>query len=390
MNDYPLFTVGIVAFRNYQYLFRCLDSILMQTYPAIEIIVSNDGSDDFQINEIEKYIQTNQKENIQRFIVKNNNTRMGTVKNANQVFKMATGEFVKLIAADDALYHPKTLYDYYEVFMQGSDVGIVTGRCNAYDAFGEFVRQYPSSDYFRIIQNSTPLQLFNHMIYTNIIHTPGVCLRNSFYRKMGGFNERYKLIEDWPMWLKICRLGFKVYTTNEIVVRYHLGGVSNSSKNEEKIFRQECWADYFEIYKYEVMPYRNLITMNAYRKLKQAIRKLDLLYVRDFTFENMTFRQKAIYHIKKFLYSSGRASKYVIKNWLNNTRSFSKISYRLIFTLMSFIFAALAKDYSFNISNIMLVFGIIGCAYTGLSTLLCLALRMNSFYKNAKGKLQRL
>ena len=54
MNN-PLFSFAIGSYNNYEYIFEAIDSVLNQTYPAIELIVSNDGSPDFKLDEVKKY-----------------------------------------------------------------------------------------------------------------------------------------------------------------------------------------------------------------------------------------------------------------------------------------------------------------------------------------------
>ncbi|MDE5883219.1 MAG: glycosyltransferase, partial [Muribaculaceae bacterium] len=44
MEAYPLISVIVPVYNVEKYLRRCIDSIISQTYPNIEIILVNDGS----------------------------------------------------------------------------------------------------------------------------------------------------------------------------------------------------------------------------------------------------------------------------------------------------------------------------------------------------------
>ena len=51
----PMFTVGIVSYKNYNLIRDAIDSVFIQNYPNIELIVSNDGSDDFGEQNLREY-----------------------------------------------------------------------------------------------------------------------------------------------------------------------------------------------------------------------------------------------------------------------------------------------------------------------------------------------
>ena len=46
MSEYPLISVIIPVYNASKYLHRCIDSILVQDYPQIELVLIDDGSSD--------------------------------------------------------------------------------------------------------------------------------------------------------------------------------------------------------------------------------------------------------------------------------------------------------------------------------------------------------
>ena len=54
-----LISFGIVCYRNWEYLTETIDSVLAQDYPAIQLIISDDGSKGFPLEQFRDYIEKN-------------------------------------------------------------------------------------------------------------------------------------------------------------------------------------------------------------------------------------------------------------------------------------------------------------------------------------------
>ena len=61
MNNTPLFTIILVLYKKFDNVYQALDSVFCQTYQNIELIVTDDGSPNFPIKEINEYILLNKK-----------------------------------------------------------------------------------------------------------------------------------------------------------------------------------------------------------------------------------------------------------------------------------------------------------------------------------------
>ena len=91
----------IPCYNAEEYIGRCLDSVLSQTYKNIELIVVNDGSRDNTWKIIESY-KSKVKNSITKFVyIEQENQGVGAA--CNNAFKMATGEFLMLLDSDDFL-----------------------------------------------------------------------------------------------------------------------------------------------------------------------------------------------------------------------------------------------------------------------------------------------
>lgn len=107
MDSHPLVSVIIIGYDNFDFLFEAVESVLRQDYPNIELIISNDGSPDFDGRALSDYISAHKRDNIKNIILNQNPENLGTVRHLNVAFPMATGEYITYFAADDAMYCEK-------------------------------------------------------------------------------------------------------------------------------------------------------------------------------------------------------------------------------------------------------------------------------------------
>ncbi|MDO5844925.1 MAG: hypothetical protein Q4Q53_07255, partial [Methanocorpusculum sp.] len=56
------------------------------------------------------------------------------------------------------------------------------------------------------------------------------------------YDEKYRLMEDYPRWLKLSRLGLKFKYWNRVVVKYRTNGMSNSNNINIDFKKEELFA----------------------------------------------------------------------------------------------------------------------------------------------------
>ena len=93
----PLISVVVPIYNVEQYLERCINSILHQTYQNLEIILVDDGSPDNSGAICDSYSSLDQR-------IKVIHKRNGGLSDARNVgLDMAGGEFIAFVDSDDAL-----------------------------------------------------------------------------------------------------------------------------------------------------------------------------------------------------------------------------------------------------------------------------------------------
>ena len=100
----PLISVIISVYNTEQYISKCLDSILNQTYKNLEIIVINDCSKDKSYEILKKYAKNNS--NIKLL---NNEVNKGLSYSRNIGLDHSNGEYIGYIDSDD--YIDDTYYE---------------------------------------------------------------------------------------------------------------------------------------------------------------------------------------------------------------------------------------------------------------------------------------
>ena len=65
----PLISVVTLTYKKFDYIYKAIDSVLNQTYPYVEYIISDDGSPNFPQNEIEDYVSNRKGKNIIKFSI---------------------------------------------------------------------------------------------------------------------------------------------------------------------------------------------------------------------------------------------------------------------------------------------------------------------------------
>ncbi len=244
-------TIIVLSYKNIRGIYDSLKSIFMQDYPDIEIIISDDGSENFTRNEsrIKNYIESHKKENITNVIINHLPENQGTVKNINSAIKLSTGEYIKLLAAEDMLACSEAISEYVE-YAEKHDEFIIFGRLCGITMEGKEVHELLSceSDY-DLLKSYDAKATHNRLMSRNFLPAPAGFLKKEVFDKFGLFDEDIRLIEDYSFWLNVSSKGEKFGYIDKILVYYKASGVS-SQGNYGYAFMQ----DLIKIYDKYIFP----------------------------------------------------------------------------------------------------------------------------------------
>lgn len=117
--NYPLISILIPTYNRSGLLAMCIESVLSQDYPSLEVIVSDNCSTDSTRQMIQQYLKDS------RLQYYSNETNLGVIPNWKKLlYEYASGEYGKLLCDDDCLFDPQHLKKAIEL-MQRENLALV-------------------------------------------------------------------------------------------------------------------------------------------------------------------------------------------------------------------------------------------------------------------------
>lgn len=272
--DYcPLISVLVLCYKNRALLNEMLKSIAMQKYPNIQLIVSDDGSSDFFVDEVKNYIASLKADNIREIIVRKNKENIGTVRHIHDALSLANGEYIIFTAADDRFKNENVFANYANLFEKNKDKVWLVASCNM------LTPDYKRSIYITPTKIDKPYfesgdakLLFSRWSRRGMAIPCSMAFRRKAFDIVGGIDLDYNYLEDWPLVLKLLRNGYAPIYMSEIAALHSVGGVTNSNARYGIDVRKKFFDDKKLVYQKEVKPYLNLLSqedlscLKAYRK----------------------------------------------------------------------------------------------------------------------------
>jgi len=219
--DKPLVSVVIPVYNAELYIASALQSVKEQTYPLdkIEIICVDDGSTDASAKVIRVWKNSDGKDINVSLLEKENG---GSASARNCGIKHAAGDIIQLLDADDVLL-PEKIEKSVEKMLEDESVGIVYSY---YYQLGEnnqreFVDRRPFS--------------ITGMIGECIV-TTACMFRKVYYNAVGGYDENFKLIEDYDFYCKLAMI-CKVVCVEEPLFLYRQEGQNKTKTDVTETFQ---------------------------------------------------------------------------------------------------------------------------------------------------------
>lgn len=247
----------LAHYNQLRYIYTALDSVLAQDWPFIELIIFDDASPDYPEETIEQYVHSHKSGNLKRVVQIVNKRNLGTVKSLNRALEEVEGEYFLFFAADDALAGTDVLSKFMDGFGRyGDDAKLIAANAKQCDV--ELMEKgesfLPMADHVKFGMIDAEAQFF----WTSgdcIFCMGATAIRTSLLTTVGPFDERYRLIEDWPFFIKLNRTGIKVWTAPFFALLHRDNGISVSSEAGTSSSKITYMKDLQNIMEQEVFPF---------------------------------------------------------------------------------------------------------------------------------------
>ncbi|MBN3939343.1 glycosyltransferase [Nostoc sp. NMS9] len=235
----PLVSICIPTYNGKDFIAEAINSVLSQTYKNIEIIVSDDNSDDQTIEIVNNFRHTSE---LLFFVLKH--SQFGLAKNWNFCISQAKGKYIKFLFQDDLL-EPTAIEEMVNLAEQDEEIGLVfsprtlftdTGH-TVYDS--NFLMHHEAKDVhkawstLKLIQSGQEL-LLDPNILDNPINKIGepstVLIRKDVFKKVGLFNSEFCQLVDLEMWLRIMSQ-YKVGFVDQVLSHFRIHPQQQTRRN---------------------------------------------------------------------------------------------------------------------------------------------------------------
>ena len=187
----PQISVIIPAYNCDRYIGQAVESILNQTYPADEIIIIDDGSQDNTRQVLQPY------SNYIHYVYQEN---QGVSVARNHGLKLARGEFIVFLDADD-IFLPNKLATQLAVFQAKPQLGLVQSGWRRVNQQGETLMDATPWDYV------PELNLENWLRWKPLGTMGTLMFRREWLLKIDGFEPGLAHAEDVDLILRMVLLG---------------------------------------------------------------------------------------------------------------------------------------------------------------------------------------
>ncbi|MBV7314836.1 glycosyltransferase [Shewanella sp. NIFS-20-20] len=281
MNVNPLISIVIPVYNHEKYIFECLDSVILQEYKNIEVLICNDGSKDNSEAKIKKWLAKHPDIKCKYISQKN----QGVCKTLNTLVSLARGEYITICASDDSLTST-SISSRLECLIAHPNKLACIGDATVIDQHSSVVSDSAMKSLYHSNKSRLQRNIVDELVLRWAVVGPTLLISKKAYDKVGCYNQELA-IEDRDFYLRLLAHDLLVFIPQVVAnYRVHTGNLSRKSVNARLVVALEVAKS-------------NLINSDLYEgKLRWFLKshKLDLLLI-NYRVPKLSFLLLSVYKV---------------------------------------------------------------------------------------------
>lgn len=271
------FTILVMTYNSDLYkLYLTLQSVFLQKFDGIQIVITDDGSKENHFKEIEEYFYKN---HFKEYKLVGNKENKGTVQNLISGLKHVDGKYVKFISAGDTLFSESTVKRVYQ-YMEHIHSSVCFGLLQGYNGSKTEIKYIPFQHPFDIEvyrKKNDKKILRNLVLYSDNVCGAAICYRTDCAKNYMKKISKQVVYEEDIFQVLAAAEGTTLDLYDDYMIWYEVGtGVSTGKQSK---FQEALKKDTENFYKklYDLYPANKYIA-KRFRLMKYY--KINNLYLR--------------------------------------------------------------------------------------------------------------
>jgi len=260
--DNLLVSIIVITYNSAKYVLETLESAKVQTYQNIELIVSDDCSMDDTVEICKQWIEANKERFVRvELITVPENT--GIPGNCNRGVNIAQGEWVKLIAGDDLLFSSCIEKNMKEV--DENSTILLSEVIDFIDKKELNLFKSPVCSNINPMFKNLKSAHFQFLYFLKGFYIPGsaIFIRRNKLIEVGGYDEKYTLVEDRPLFLKFTYNDLLIKCIIPVTIAHRIHSTSITANYGSKVIPQYVIQVWEVIHLYASFYHKRQFKINA-------------------------------------------------------------------------------------------------------------------------------
>lgn len=266
-------TIICIAYNHEQWIEETLESVRSQDYYSKELIVVDNGSTDSTAEKIKNWVNRSSGHLSVEAIF--NEEMQPYCQVFNQILARVNSQYLVDLSGDDVLYPDHLMASVSELKM-APHAGFVFSGAYILDQMGEVRTFYQRTTAGELIEEIELSNIYETLIYKNLICSPTVVFNTAILQKEGGYDESL-YYEDFDIQIRLSR-------NHPVVFSDHIGVLKR--KHNKSMSAEQYQSYHSKMLPSTVKVCSKILGMNIYPE------------------ENTALKRRILYELKHALWSA--------------------------------------------------------------------------------------